>query len=179
MDCSPLGFSVRGIFQARILEWVAMPSSRGSSWPRDWTWLSCTASRFFTNWASREALSHEGMWACHHKEGWMPKNWWFWTLVLEKTLETPLDCKEIKPVNPKVNQPWKFVGRTDAEVEAPILWPDDVNSWLTGKKPWCWERLKVGGEGVIRRWLSGITDSVHVHLSKLQEMVKDTCAVPA
>ena len=134
MDCSPPGFSVLGILQARILEWVAMPSSRRSSWPRDWSWVSCTASRFFTNWASSEALSQEGMWACHHKEGWMPKNWWFWTLVLEETLETPLDCKEIKPVNPKGNQPWIFIERTDAEAEAPILWPHDVNSWLTGKK---------------------------------------------
>ena len=70
-----------------------------------------------------------------HKEGWAPKNWCFWTVMLEKTLESPLNCKEIKPVNPKENQPWIFIGRTDAEAEAPILWPPDAKSWLTGKGP--------------------------------------------
>ena len=77
------------------------------------------------------------------------KNWCFWTLVLEKTLESPLDIKEIKPVNPKGNQSWIFFGRTDAE--APILWLPDVKSWLTGKDR-CWERLKAGGEGNNRGW---------------------------
>ena len=75
------------------------------------------------------------MWELDHKEGWAPKNWCFWTVVLEKTLESPLDCKEIQPVNPKGNQSWIFIGRTDAEAEAPILWPPDVKNWLTGKDP--------------------------------------------
>ena len=70
-----------------------------------------------------------------HKESWAPKNWCFWTVVLEKTLENPLDCKEIKPVNPKGNQSWIFIGRTDAEAEAPILWPPDVKNCLIGKDP--------------------------------------------
>ena len=70
-----------------------------------------------------------------HKEGWAPKNWCFWTMVLEKTLESPLDSKEIKPVNPKENQPWIFIGRTDAKAEAPILWPPDAKSLLIGKDP--------------------------------------------
>ena len=70
-----------------------------------------------------------------HKEGWGPKNWFFWTVVLEKTLESPLDCKEIQPANPKGNQSWIFIGRTAAEVEAPILWPPDLKSWLIGKDP--------------------------------------------
>ena len=74
------------------------------------------------------------MWELDHKEGWAPKNWSFWTVVLEKTLESPLDCK-IKPVNPKGNQPWIFIGRTDVEAEAPILWPPDMKSRLTGKDP--------------------------------------------
>ena len=74
------------------------------------------------------------MWELDHKEGWMPKNWCFWIVVLEKVLESPLDCK-IKPVNPKGNQTWVLVGRTDAEAEAPILWPPDAKSWLTGKDP--------------------------------------------
>ena len=75
------------------------------------------------------------MWELDHKESWVPKNWSFWTVVLEKTLENPLDSKETKSVNPKGNQSWIFIGRTDAEAEAPILWPLDVKNWLTGKDP--------------------------------------------
>ena len=88
------------------------------------------------------------MWELDHKEEWALKNWCFWTVVLEKTLESPLDSKKIKPVNPKGNQPWIFTGGTDAEAETPVLWPPDAKSWLTHlKRPWSWERLKVGGEG--------------------------------
>ena len=76
--------------------------------------------------------SHVWMWEVDHKEGWGPLNWCFWT---EKTLDSPLDFKEIKPVNPKGNQPWIFIGRTDTEAESPILWPPDGKSWLTGKDP--------------------------------------------
>ena len=75
------------------------------------------------------------MWELNYKESWVPKNWCFWTAVFEKTLESLLDCKEIQPVNPKGNQPWKFIGRTDAEAESPILWPPDAKNWLTGKDP--------------------------------------------
>ena len=75
------------------------------------------------------------MWEFNHREGWVPKNWCFWTVVLEKTLESPLDSKEIQRVNPKGNQSWIFIGRTDAEAEAPILWPPDVKNWLVGKDP--------------------------------------------
>ena len=78
---------------------------------------------------------HVWMWELDHKEGWAPKNWSFWTVMLEKTLESPSDCKEIKLVNPKGNQPWIFNGRTDAETETPIFWPPDVKSWLIGKDP--------------------------------------------
>ena len=78
--------------------------------------------------------SHECMWELDHKEGWEPKNC-FQTVVFEKTLESPLECKEIKPVNPKENQPLIFIGRTDAEAEAAILWPPDAKSWLIGKDP--------------------------------------------
>ena len=83
---------------------------------------------------------------------WSLKKWCFWTVVLEKTFESPLDCREIKPVSPKGNQSWVSIGRTDTEAEAPILWPPDVKSQLTGKKPWCWEKLKAGGEGDDRGW---------------------------
>ena len=84
--------------------------------------------------------------------GWALKNRCFWIVVLEKTFEGPLDCKEIKPVNPKGNQPWIFIGRTDAEAEAPVLWPPHEKGWLIGKKPWCWKRLRAGGEGDDRGW---------------------------
>ena len=70
-----------------------------------------------------------------HKESWVPKNWCFWTVVLEKTLDSLLDCREIKAVNPKGNQSWLFIGRTDDEAETPILWPPDGNNWLIGKDP--------------------------------------------
>ena len=84
------------------------------------------------------------MWELEYKQSWGPKNWCFWTVVLEKTLERPLNCKEIKPVNPKGNQSWIFIGRTDADAEAPILWPPDVKNWVTGKGPdagkdWRWK----------------------------------------
>ena len=75
-----------------------------------------------------------------------------WTVVLEKTLESPLDCKEIQPVHSEGDQSWIFTGRTDAEAETPILWPLHAKSWLIGKKPWCWEGLKAGGEGDDRGW---------------------------
>ena len=87
--------------------------------------------------------SHVWMWELDHKESWALKNWCFWTMVLEKTLESPLDCKEIQSIHPKGNRSWIFIGRTAAEAKAPILWPPDVKDWLTGKD-WCWERLKAG-----------------------------------
>ena len=77
--------------------------------------------------------SYVQVWKLDHKENWTPKSWCFWTVVLEKTFKSPLDCKEIKPVNPKGNQPWIFIGRTDAEVEAPIFWPPETKSRLTEK----------------------------------------------
>ena len=79
--------------------------------------------------------SHLWMWELDYKESWVLKNWCFRTVVLEKTLETPLDCKEIQPVHPKGNQSWVFIGRTDAEAEAPILWPPDMKIWLIWKDP--------------------------------------------
>ena len=79
--------------------------------------------------------SHVWMWKLDYKETWVPKNWYFWTVVLEKTLESPLDCKKIQQVHPKGNQPWMFIGRTDVETETPIFWPSDGKNWLTGKDP--------------------------------------------
>ena len=79
--------------------------------------------------------SNVRIWELGHKEGWAPKHWCFWTVVLEKTLESPLDSKEIKPAHPKGNQPWILIGRTDAEAEAPIFWPPDAKCQLIGKDP--------------------------------------------
>ena len=81
------------------------------------------------------STSHVWMWELDYKESWALKNWWFWTVVLEKTLESPLDCKEVQLVHPKGNQSWIFIGRTDAEAETPILWPPDVKNWLIWKDP--------------------------------------------
>ena len=120
-------------------------------------------------------FSSTHVWMCEldHKEGWVLKNWCFWTVVLEKTLESPLDFSEIKSVNPKGNQPWILFGKTDAEPEAPILWPPDVMDWLTGKDPDAgkdWDRRRRGWQRM--RWLDGIIDLTSMSLSKLQEVVK-------
>ena len=99
--------------------------------------------------------SHVQMWELDHKEGWASKNWCFQTVVLEKVLDNPLDSKEIKPVNPKRNQPWIFIGRTDDEAEVPILWLPDAKSWLIGKdavagKDWGQEEKGVTEDGMVR-----------------------------
>ena len=120
--------------------------------------------------------SHVQVWECEldHKEFWVPKNWGFRTVVLEKTPESPMNSKEINPINPKRNQPWILTGRTDAEAEAPILWLPDAENWFirkdsdTGKD---WSQEEKGQQRM--SWLDGITDLMNMSLSKPQQLVMD------
>ena len=106
--------------------------------------------------------SHVWMWELDYKESWAPENWCFWTVVLEKTLESPLDCKEIQPVHPKGDESWIFIGRTDAEAETLILWPPDVKNWLIRKDPDAGKDLRREEKGTTEdemvgrhHWLNG------------------------
>ena len=121
--------------------------------------------------------SHVWMWELDCKEGWSLKNWCFWTVVLEKTCESPLDCKEIQPVNSKGNWFWLFIGRTEAEAETPILWPPDAKNWLTGKDPDAgedWGQEEKGTtEDEMVGWHLLSAYSMDMGSRKLGELVKD------
>ena len=114
---------------------------------------------------------HVWMWELDYKESWTPKNWCFWTVVLEKTLESALDCKNIQSVHPKGNLSWMFIGRTDVEAETPILWPPDVKNWLIWKDPDAGKDWRGRRRGQQRtRWLDGIIDSMNMSLGKFQTL---------
>ena len=124
------------------------------------SWSSWQEYISFTIWKTFSS-SHVQMWKLDHKEGWVPKNWCFWTVVLEKTLESSLDCKEVQPVHPKGSQSWIFIGKTDDEAEAPILWPPDGKKWLIEKDPSAgkdWrEEVKGATEDEMVRWHHGLS----------------------
>ena len=135
-------------------------------WLQPWNWMmlspwkkSYDPSRQRNYFANKGLSSqcygfsggHVWMWELDYKESWAPKDWWFWTVMLEKTLESPLDYREIQPVHSKGNQSWIFIGRTDAEAETPILWPPDSKNWLIGKDPAAGKDWR-GGEGDDRGW---------------------------
>ena len=108
------------------------------------------------------------------KESWAMKNWCFWNVVLEKALESPLDCKEIQPANPKGDHFWMFIGRTDAEAETPILWPPDVKNWLIGKDPDAGKDGRQEEKGMAEDWMAGwVTNSMDMSLCKLQDLEMD------
>ena len=117
--------------------------------------------------------SHVWMWELDYKESWVLKNWCFWTVMLDKTLESPLDSKEIQPVRPKGNQSWIFIGRTDVEVETPILWPPDVKNWLIWKDPDAGNDCEQEKGTTENEMVYSITDSMDMGLGGLWELVMD------
>ena len=170
MDCSLWGSSIHGIFQARI--WTGVKRI-GHYWATKTTKLSNFSNKGLSSQSYGFFSSHVWMWELDYKQSWAPKNWCFWTVVLEKTLESPLDCKEIQSVHPQGDKSWIFIGRTDAEAETPILWPPDAKDWLTGKdcdsgKDWRQEKKGMTEEEMVGRhhrlnghefeWTTGVCD---------------------
>ena len=158
------GYSSHEIKRCLLLGRKAITSLESVLQSRDTTWLTkvhLVKAMIFPVW----------MWELDYEESWVQKNWCFWTVVLEKTLESPLDCKEIQPVYPKGNQSWIFIGRTDVEAETPILWPCDAKNWLIGKDPDAGKDWRQVQKGMIEDEMFGWHHWLDVSLSKLQEIV--------
>ena len=162
MDCSLPGSSIHGIFQARVLEWGAIAFSGDQPRQHIKKQRHYFASKGLSSQNYGFSSSHVWMWELDYKESWVPKNWCFWTVVLEKTLESPLDYKGIQQVHPKGNQSWVFIGRTDAEAETLILWPPDAKKWFIGKDPdagkdWRQEKKGTAEDEIVgwHHWLDG------------------------
>ena len=164
---SPPGCSVHGIFQARILDMGCHFLLQGifPTQESNLGLLHCRQTLYRLSYKGSPVVFPVvmyGLWELDHKEGWMPKNWYFWAVVLKKTLDSPLDCKEIKPVNPKGNQSWIFTTGTDAEAEAPIFWPPDAKSQLIRKDSDAGKEWRQGQKGMTEdemvgwhHWLNG------------------------
>jgi len=180
IDGSPPGSPVPGILQARTLQWVAISFSSAWNWkvkvkslsrvrPSGTPWTAaCQAppSMGFSRqeyWSGVPLPSPVWMWELGYKESWALKNWCFWTVVLQKTPESPLDNKEIQPVHPKWNQSWVFIGRTDVEAETPILWPPDGKSCPIGKDPDAGKDWRRGEKGTIEDEMVGWHHWLNAH----------------
>ena len=135
MDCSLPCSSIHEILQARVLEWVAIAFSDDQPRQHIKKQKHYFANRGLSGQGYGFSRGHVWMWELDCEESWAPKNWCFWTVVLEKTLENPLDCKEIQLVHSKGDQSWVFIGRTDAKAETLVLWPPQAKRWLIGKDP--------------------------------------------
>ena len=135
----------------------------------------CFANKYPSSQSYGFPSSHVWMWELDYKESWALKNWCFWTVVLEKTVESPLDCKEIQPVYPKGNQSLIFIVRTDVEAETPILWPPDMKNWLIWKDTETGKDWKQDEKGTTEHdMVDGITDSMDMSLSKFSNLVMDS-----
>ena len=143
------------------------------SQPELYKYFICTSLNTPSSQGYSFSCGHVWMWELDCEEGWAPKNWCFWTVVLEKTLERPLDCKKIQPVHSEGDQPWDFFGRNDAKAETPVLWPPHAKSWLSGKdsdagRDWGQEEKRTTEDE-----LDGITDLTDVSRSELRELVRE------